>query len=112
MRAFFNFYLVNFYGDVPLVLTTSPTVNAVCPDHLQDSVYEQIVTDLKEAQELLSDDYLKGDLQLPEHPKECVPLNGQPQRCWQEPICIENSMLMQRQRPVKLSVIPPCFLFR
>jgi starch-binding outer membrane protein, SusD/RagB family len=63
MRAFFYFYLVNFFGDVPLVLTTSPAVNASLSRSPVNQVYQQIVADLKEAQQLLSDNYLNKDLQ-------------------------------------------------
>ncbi|HWW40890.1 RagB/SusD family nutrient uptake outer membrane protein [Pedobacter sp.] len=61
MRAFYYFYLVNLYGDVPLVLSTDYTVNAVIKRSAKADVYSQIVTDLKEAQNLLSESYLSGD---------------------------------------------------
>ncbi|HWW41891.1 RagB/SusD family nutrient uptake outer membrane protein [Pedobacter sp.] len=61
MRAFYYFYLVNLYGDVPLVLSTDYTVNAVIKRTLKAVVYDQIVADLKEAQKLLGNGYLKGD---------------------------------------------------
>ena len=60
MRAFFYFYLVNFYGDVPLVLGTDYTVNAVLPRTPKAQVYQQIITDLKDAQGLLIDGYVDG----------------------------------------------------
>ncbi|WP_316834606.1 RagB/SusD family nutrient uptake outer membrane protein [Pedobacter nutrimenti] len=62
MRAFYYFYLVNLYGDVPLVLSTDYTVNAVIKRSPKVLVYSQIVADLKEAQSLLNDFYLKGDV--------------------------------------------------
>ncbi|HWW40358.1 RagB/SusD family nutrient uptake outer membrane protein [Pedobacter sp.] len=61
MRAFYYFYLANLYDDVPLVLSTDYTVNAVIKRSAKAEVYNQIVTDLKAAQSLLSNDYLKGD---------------------------------------------------
>jgi len=61
MRAFYYFYLVNLYGDVPLVLSTDYTINALIKRSAKALVYSQIVTDLKEAQNLLGDNYLKGD---------------------------------------------------
>ncbi|WP_316835498.1 RagB/SusD family nutrient uptake outer membrane protein [Pedobacter nutrimenti] len=61
MRAFHYFYLVNLYGDVPLVLSTDYTINAVIKRSAKTLVYNQIVTDLKEAQNLLSGSYLSGD---------------------------------------------------
>jgi hypothetical protein len=62
MRAFFYFYLVNFYGDVPLVLSTNPNINAVLPRSSTTDVYKQIVTDLKDAQALLSEIFLDATL--------------------------------------------------
>lgn len=63
MRAFFYFYLVNLVGDAPLVLTTNAAENAVLPRSPVSVVYKQIVADLKEAQQLLSENYLSKDLQ-------------------------------------------------
>ncbi|WEK35576.1 MAG: RagB/SusD family nutrient uptake outer membrane protein [Candidatus Pseudobacter hemicellulosilyticus] len=62
LRAFFYFYLVNLYGNVPLILTTDPSVNAVSRQATAQQVYEQIVSDLKDAVDLLSIDYLNGSL--------------------------------------------------
>lgn len=61
IRAFCYFYLVNMYGDVPLVLNLDYKTNAVLPRAPENSVYQQIITDLKEAQTLLMPYYLKGD---------------------------------------------------
>lgn len=63
MRAFFYFYLVNLVGDAPLALTTNPAVNATLSRSSVSLVYQQIVADLKEAQQLLSENYLNKDLQ-------------------------------------------------
>jgi hypothetical protein len=63
MRAFFYFYLVNLYDDVPLVISTDYTINAAMARTAANDVYEQIKKDLKEAQVLLSNDYLDGKLQ-------------------------------------------------
>lgn len=63
MRAFFYFYLVNLYGDIPLVLTTDYSVNAVMPRTPRSQVWDQIVSDLKDAQVLLSSNFLKADAQ-------------------------------------------------
>lgn len=62
MRAFFYFYLVNLYGDVPLVLSTDYQVNAVMPRTSQSLVWEQITADLNDALNLLSDNYFKADI--------------------------------------------------
>lgn len=58
IRAFWFFYLVNFYGDIPLVTTTDYTVNTVEPRASKTAVYEQIIADLQQAGSLLSDDYV------------------------------------------------------
>lgn len=58
MRAYFYFYLVNLYGDVPLALTTDPEVNRLLSRSPQSDVYKQIISDLKDAQGLLSEDFL------------------------------------------------------
>jgi hypothetical protein len=60
MRAFCYFYLVNLYGDVPLVTGISSTTNALLPRVPQTQIYQQIVADLKDAEGLLSDKYLDG----------------------------------------------------
>lgn len=62
VRAFCYFYLVNMYGDVPLVLNIDYKTNALLPRASAAAVYQQIINDLKEAQKLLSANYLKGDV--------------------------------------------------
>jgi hypothetical protein len=58
VRAFCYFYLTNIYGPVPLVLTTNYETNAPLARNSQTEVYRQIKQDLKDAQGLLSDNYL------------------------------------------------------
>lgn len=55
IRAFTYFYLVNLYGDVPLVLTTDYSKNAVAPKDSAAKVHEQISTDLDLAISLLEE---------------------------------------------------------
>lgn len=57
IRAFAYFYLVNFYGDVPLLLTTDYRVNRQASRTLVADVYHQIEEDLLKAQRLLLVDY-------------------------------------------------------
>jgi starch-binding outer membrane protein, SusD/RagB family len=57
VRSFQYFYLVNLFGDIPLVLSTDYTVNSNLPRTAATKVYEQIINDLKEAQLLLEVDY-------------------------------------------------------
>jgi len=58
MRAFLLFYAVNLYGDVPLVTTTDYKINDVMGRTPKANVYQQIIADLKDAQNLLSNNYL------------------------------------------------------
>lgn len=57
IRAFCHFYLVNLYGDVPIVTTTDYRVNSVIARSPASSVYAQIIADLKDAQSLLATDF-------------------------------------------------------
>lgn len=57
LRAFSNFYLVNLFGDVPLQLTTDYRVTEIAPRSTISSVYQQIVKDLKVAEEKLLETY-------------------------------------------------------
>jgi hypothetical protein len=57
IRAFSYFYLVNFFGDVPLELTTDYKNNMHEPRSNIFKIYDQIAKDLKEAVSLLSPDY-------------------------------------------------------
>ena len=57
LRAFTYFYLVNLYGDVPLVLTTDYTKSASTPRTPVVEVYDQMIADLTEAQNLLTNTY-------------------------------------------------------
>lgn len=64
-RAFFYFYLVNLYGDVPLVLTTDYKQNALLSRTAAATVYNQILTDLLEAKQLLNEQYVAIDMITP-----------------------------------------------
>jgi starch-binding outer membrane protein, SusD/RagB family len=61
IRAFSYFYLVNFFGDVPLLTTTDLNNNMNAGRSSIQAVYEQIVSDLRDAKLLLKEDYLAGD---------------------------------------------------
>lgn len=61
MRAFMHFELLNFYGDVPLITVTDVRINSVAFRKPIDLVYQQIITDLKDAQSLLKDTYVSAD---------------------------------------------------
>lgn len=57
MRAFCYFYLVNLFGDVPLIMHTDYKENMLLPRTAATKVWEQIITDLKEAKSLLKETY-------------------------------------------------------
>lgn len=62
MRAFFYFYLVNLFGDVPLALTTDPKVNTQLFRSPREKVYDQIVKDLLDAESILNSNYVDATL--------------------------------------------------
>ena len=53
IRSFCYFYLVNLFGDVPLVLSTDYLTNMNMPRTPAGQVWDQIVQDLKEAKQML-----------------------------------------------------------
>lgn len=57
IRAFCNFYLVNLFGDIPLVNTISWEQNRLLNRTPKEKVYDQILSDLKEAENNLPNDY-------------------------------------------------------
>lgn len=65
MRAYFYFYLVNMYGDVPVPLTSDYSVNISLGRAASANVYVQIIRDLHDAQKLLNAGYTDGSLLKP-----------------------------------------------
>jgi hypothetical protein len=65
IRAYWYFYLVNLYGKVPLALGTDYKVNMVLSRASENEVYEQIINDLKAAQDYLSTDYVSSNSLTP-----------------------------------------------
>lgn len=61
LRAFSYFYLVNLYGQVPLVLTSNYKVNELLSRASEDVVYQQISLDLQDASSLLSNNFVGSD---------------------------------------------------
>jgi hypothetical protein len=57
IRALCYFYLVNFYGDVPIISTTEYSNVALVERSPRQQVYEFIIADLKEAEAVLPEDY-------------------------------------------------------
>lgn len=58
IRAFCYLYLVNLYGDVPLILKTDYNDNLFAAKSAKDKIYSQIVQDLKDAQFNLKINYV------------------------------------------------------
>jgi hypothetical protein len=56
-RAWLYFYLVNYYGDVPLVTSTDALSNGLLPRAPVLEVYGQIQKDLLDAKDLLTNNY-------------------------------------------------------
>lgn len=61
IRAFYHFYAICFFGDVPIVTSTDYQTNAVLPRSPKSQVYEQIIEDLLEAKQLLNTNYVGRD---------------------------------------------------
>ncbi len=57
LRAFCHFYLVNLFDDVPLITTTDYRINSKVSRTSKNDVYQQILNDLKDAQNYLSSDF-------------------------------------------------------
>lgn len=60
LRAFVNFYLVNLFGDIPYLTTTNWRKTSLAARMNTSEVYANIVSDLKDAESLLSNDYSIG----------------------------------------------------
>lgn len=57
IRAFCHLYLCNLFGEVPIILTTDYRLNATAFASPKAEIYAQLIKDLMEAKEDLSDDY-------------------------------------------------------
>lgn len=57
IRAFLYFHLIQLFGDAPLVLSTDYAINSVLGRTPIRDVYSQIISDLKEAKDLLAVSY-------------------------------------------------------
>lgn len=62
IRAFYYFYLVNFYGDVPLILSTDYKTNYLKGRTTAQAVWDQIKADLIESKSLLNPNYIGADV--------------------------------------------------
>lgn len=64
LRAFCYFNLVNIFGEVPLLLSSDYRQNSTASRKPESEIYAQIISDLREAEVMVSDDYL-NDANLP-----------------------------------------------
>jgi hypothetical protein len=62
IRAFSYFYLVNLYGNIPKVLSTNYDATFDLPNSPKEEIYQLIINDTKQAQALLSENYLDATL--------------------------------------------------
>lgn len=60
IRAFCHFYLVNLYGNIPIVTSTDYKINAIISASNIDQVYNFIISDLTTAKLLLSPKYINN----------------------------------------------------
>ncbi len=62
VRAFCYFYITNLFGEAPILLGTDYKINLSIKKSPVLTIYEQIISDLNEAKNLLTDEYLHNDL--------------------------------------------------
>lgn len=61
IRAFTYFYLVNLYGEVPLIITTDYRSNSLVERDTNEIIYSQIISDLQNSVNLLKNNYDEGE---------------------------------------------------
>lgn len=61
VRAFTYFYLVNLFGEVPLITDTDYRANAAAPLSTIDAIYSRIMADLEQAEQLVDEAYPDGE---------------------------------------------------
>ncbi len=62
LRALFYFNLVRFYGDVPIIVKLEKLADALIPRNPKAEVYQQIITDLSDAEQVLPVSYGTADV--------------------------------------------------
>lgn len=60
IRALIHFHLVNLYGDVPYITTTNYNQNSVATRQPKTFIYQNIISDLEEATNLVSLNYVQA----------------------------------------------------
>jgi hypothetical protein len=59
-RSFLYFYLVNMYGDVPMITSTDYVANGTKPRAPRADIYNMIIANLQQAVQLMGNDYPTG----------------------------------------------------
>lgn len=61
LRAYSHFQLLNLYGTPPLITTTQVAISSLVPNTPAADTRQQIITDLGDALDLVSEEYPSGD---------------------------------------------------
>ena len=61
VRALLHFYLTNLFGDIPYITTTDYKANGNVSRMSSDKVYDEIIADLENSENLLSEEYSNPD---------------------------------------------------
>lgn len=64
IRAFCYFYLINFFGEVPLLTSGDYKINMNVFRTTSDKVYDLMISDLTDAQQMLTDNYLDATVSV------------------------------------------------
>lgn len=65
VRTFSYYYLVNLFGEVPLILATDHEINGIMARTSVEHLYSQMIEDLREGVELLASNYTSGERTRP-----------------------------------------------
>lgn len=72
LRAFLHFYLLNLYGDIPLIETTDYKSNSTISRMPEREVYQKIIADLMQSKTLLTDTYASFERIRPNKAAACA----------------------------------------
>ncbi len=61
IRALCHFYLLNLFGNVPYITTTDYQINSQASRTPMSIVYDNVIADLEDSKNLLSEDYITGE---------------------------------------------------
>jgi hypothetical protein len=72
LRAFLHFYMLNLYGDIPYVNTTSYKNNSTISRMPENLVYQKIIADIIQSKTLLTDTYTTTERIRPNKAAVCA----------------------------------------